>query len=880
MVRTPPTIDALASYTIDQLKSGLVTPVFDGGVLTMAGSGVLDNNFTILAAGGTVDTAGHNLTLSGSVIGAGVLTKTGDGVLTLASGANSFAGLNITGGGVSLGSPDVLGGAPIMLSQSGYILATQDVVMASLVWIDPNQTGAVNTESHRMTLTGPLAGGGVLAKQGSGELVLQGLSDVSGLDIQQGAVLVGAPGSVGAANGVVHIGSGGSFGVMADMTLTQTFVGEGPGATFDTAQFNVVAAGGLSGMIHKTGGGELLLTGSNDQLGLSIGEGSVVVSSPGSAGAAGGTVTMGGGAFAVAGDMTLAQNFVVAGGVFDTRGHDVVLTGAVSGESCFTKVGDGHLNLMADGGAAQGACVLGGQLSFNSQFTGGVQVGAGATVSGGGQIVGDLVSNGVLSPGNSPGRLVVSGDVTQMAGAALLLDIDGPTPGVGAGHYDTLVLTGAGSVFTAGGILKPITRGVTGAATNTYTPAIGDRFEVVTAEGGVAGAFAQLVQPEAGLPENARFDLVYGANNIVLAVTPERFALIAGKLNGQAVGAALDTTRPDPAARPAAGATPVTTRLAGLDLAEIGQALGAAAGETHAVGLDALISTGRNLTSQAQDRLLQAPGAERRVWGQVSGARWDVDGDAYAEGYEADGLTLLVGVDRQVGSGLTLGVAAAYGEATTDGGLMGEAKVFTYRGLAYGGWRQGPTYAHAVAGFGQDQHKIQRRVALGDGIESLNAKAGGQSLFADVEAGRDMDVGGVAVTLAAGLSAERAERDAVSERGGQTALAFDEATREAVEARLGVRLTQTTALGAWRVTPQASAFLTQALGEESARLDARLDGASFETRAAAAGRTGLRLSAGLEARLQDRTRISLDYRLNHNDKAQSHALAATVSITW
>ena len=589
---------------------------------------------------------------------------------------------------------------------------------------------------------------------------------------------------------------------------------------------------------------------------------------------------MGGGAFGVAGDMTLDQNLVAQGGVFDTRGHDVVLTGAVSGESCFTKVGEGHLNLLTAGGNDSGACVLGGQLSFNNQFTGHVQVGAGATVSGGGHIVGDLVSNGVLSPGNSPGRLVVSGDVTQMAGAALLLDIDGPTPGLGAGHHDTLVLTGAGAVFTAGGTLKPITRGVTGAATNTYTPAIGDRFEVVTAEGGVAGAFAQLVQPDAGLPENARFDVVYGTNNIVLAVTPERFALIAGKLNGQAVGAALDTNRPDAAARPVAGSAPVVSRLAGLKLAEIGQTLGAMAGETHAVGLDALISTSRSLTSQTQDRLLQAPGDAQRVWGQASGARWDVDGDANAEGYDADGLTLLIGADHQVGLGFTLGIAAAYGEATTDGGLMGEAKVFTYRGLAYGGWRQGPIYAHAVAGFGQDQHKTQRKVALADGIENLNAKAAGESLFADVEAGRDMVIGGAAVTLAAGLSAERAERDAVSESGGQAALAFDEATREAVEARLGVRLTQTTALGGWRVTPHAAAFLTQVLGEESARLNARLDGASFETRAAAASRTGLRLSAGLEAQVQDRTRISLDYRLNHNDKAQSHALAATVSVTW
>ena len=46
----------------------------------------------------------------------------------------------------------------------------------------------------------------------------------------------------------------------------------------------------------------------------------------------------------------------------------------------------------------------------------------------------------------------------------------------------------------------PVLRGITGAATNTYTPALGTSFVVVQADGGVTGSFASLTQPTSGCP--------------------------------------------------------------------------------------------------------------------------------------------------------------------------------------------------------------------------------------------------------------------------------------------------------------------------------------------------------------------------------------------
>src|SRR3546814_16001331 len=102
-----------------------------------------------------------------------------------------------------------------------------------------------------------------------------------------------------------------------------------------------------------------------------------------------------------------------------------------------------------------------------------------------------------------------------MEGSLLALDIDGLTPGNGAGHYDTLVLTGANSVYTADGTIAPTLRGITGSANNDFTPKIGQTFQAVTAEGGVQGTFDALEQPRAGLATNSRFDVFYTANHVV-----------------------------------------------------------------------------------------------------------------------------------------------------------------------------------------------------------------------------------------------------------------------------------------------------------------------------------------------------------------------------
>lgn len=792
----PPAIDTTAAYSVEQLKSGAVIPVFDGGTLTLGSAGSTDIGLTVLKAGGTVDTAGHDLTLSGAVTGAGLLTKAGAGALTL-TGDNTFAGVNLMGGVLAFTHAGALGagGGTVAISEGAQLRALGDMSVGQTLRIAQGQGGGIDTQGHQIHLTGNVTGGGAIQKLGGGVLTLSGSNTHSLLEIQQGRVVVQNQQALGVEGGLILLQTGAGFSAGSDLTLNQSVV----------------------------------VNGANTQ--------------------------------------------------FDTGFHTISLTGTIAGNNCFTKVGAGHLNLLAAGSNAIGACVEEGRLSFNSVFEGDVWVQAGGEIGGSGQIAGDVMASGLIAPGNSPGRLVIAGSLTQSAGSVLGLDIDGTTPGVGAGHYDTLVLTGAGAVYTAGGAIAPITRGITGAATNSYTPAIGDAFQVVNAEGGVRGAYDALIQPTSGMPANARFEVVYAPRAVILVVTPDRYALLGGHGNGQTLGAALDTVRP--AAHVRTEAATFTRGLAGLSTDQVALALHQGAGEIHAASLDAVLHSQRSVRVPLHGRIAAGFGEGRRLWGRVDVARQEVEADSWALGYDREQTQIALGADRQVNDQVLVGAALGYSETDLDAATMGKATTFSYQGLLYAGWRQGPNYVNGAVSVSRDSYKSARTLALQAGPQTVFVKPQGEAVGLDLEAGRQLGFEAFDVTLVAGLAADKIDRDAASEQGSTlAALHLSAATREAVEGRLGVKVARTSTWGGMTITPQGSAFVLQEFADVEGRSLAVLDGASFTSRAASPGRTSVNLSAGLEARAGANTRLAFSYRYGTSDQSQSHALSATAAILW
>ena len=185
--------------------------------------GSVNNNGFLLTVGG-----GFNTTISGSISGAGGLTKSGVGTLTL-SGSNSYAGTTtLSAGTLAIGNDSAagtgtlsLGVATIQASGGAHTLANTISFAGNAIFSgsdDLTFTGAATlTKSRTLTFnnTGTLAFGGVigqsgankkLTKTGAGTLVLNNANTFSGgLAINAGTVVFGN--NAGAGTGTLTIGN-------------------------------------------------------------------------------------------------------------------------------------------------------------------------------------------------------------------------------------------------------------------------------------------------------------------------------------------------------------------------------------------------------------------------------------------------------------------------------------------------------------------------------------------------------------------------------------------------------------------------------------------------------------------------------------------------
>ncbi|MGZ5162650.1 MAG: autotransporter outer membrane beta-barrel domain-containing protein, partial [Burkholderiales bacterium] len=234
------------------------------------------------------------------------------------------------------------------------------------------------------------------------------------------------------------------------------------------------------------------------------------------------------------------------------------LSGVFSGSGSLTVNGTGVLMLTGNNTYSGGTTVASGTLSISgnsSLGTGSVFVGPGATLMGTGTINGALTVAGTLKPGNSPGYVAVNSTVTMNSGSTYLQDIAGTTQAsvttpVGAsGYYSFLNVTGGQFVIQPNSTLIPRLSGLftpteSGFGSLPYTPVLGDRFRIVTADSGIVGRFSTVTQP-AELTAGTQFIQFYnvaGNNSLDLAVIPASYTttLSAQNTNSRSIASALD----------------------------------------------------------------------------------------------------------------------------------------------------------------------------------------------------------------------------------------------------------------------------------------------------------------------------------------------------
>ncbi|MEI6656729.1 MAG: autotransporter-associated beta strand repeat-containing protein, partial [Verrucomicrobiota bacterium] len=175
----------------DHNLGGTGDVTFGGGTLLFSGGFSSARNLTLNSGGGSLNTDGNAVTITGVISGSAALTKTGSGSLTL-SGTNTYSGATTLSGGVlSIANNANLGaiatGATLNLNGGGSLQATASIALdnsgansRNIVVGSGGGTLETLTSGHTLTVSGIISGTGNLTASGAGTLLLTAENTLNG----------------------------------------------------------------------------------------------------------------------------------------------------------------------------------------------------------------------------------------------------------------------------------------------------------------------------------------------------------------------------------------------------------------------------------------------------------------------------------------------------------------------------------------------------------------------------------------------------------------------------------------------------------------------------------------------------------------------------
>lgn len=670
-----------------------------------------------------------------------------------------------------------------------------------------------------------------------------------------------------------------------------------------------------TGSMIKKGEAELTLAGLNSYSGgTRIDNGTIRITTDENLGAHSGVLTMQGGGIATGVTMAMTRNVVVNksvsidspyggsnfGGTF-TVDSGAVLTlrdNTISGTGDILKNGAGTLDIRS---AVTDARTLtqvdSGLLKINAAgnyVTQQLVVNSGASLGGSGTIVGTVVNNGQLVPGNSIGTLTIVGDLIQGDSGVYGLEVD-------TARSDNLVVTG-----------NIVLDGTVNIITDPTDKLDGQTFTIARAEGSVSGEYDEVTDLSPFLFETLHYD----PNSISVSFTRD-FTAPATTANEAAVGAylngiylpidqgdldnvfyALDNTVTAAAGAKAlqllSGETlgngmtadalqrgqftrALEDRIAGRRFG-IGQNAVTAATTVQATGGAASGLAGAVQAADAPDSRSAFTGVS--TWARVLG------GPAFVRGTGAFDMTsvgVLVGVDKSFGDSL-IGMSLAYGNFNADGNDGSSTSADTYGVSLYGSLQNGQWFADGTLSYNYADYSTERQITFGTLSRTAIGSPSGNDLSASVKAGAHLSFSQIMVEPSLGFDWYRIDRGSFSESSaGSAGLSVRSQTMDLYMPSVGARLATRFEAGAFTITPEIAARYYYNFGDTDAKTQASLIGApagSFEVESAGIGRNIGVLSAGIAAETAQNLRLTGQYELAVSGSSTAHTFSAGFKYTW
>jgi autotransporter-associated beta strand protein len=415
---------------------------------------ITDRTVELGAGGGKISVTNQPLIIQGVISGAGGLTKTGAGNLTINNPNNSYSGgTTITAGSLSgntltnaglnsnFGTGNFTFANGAELEYYGPAVATDRTINLS------NAAGGRIFLAGSLAWNGAISGVGSLTKAGTGTLVLGASNSYGGsTTINQGTLRLAAGERI--PNGsAVTVNSAATFDLNGYSETIGSLAGAGnvtlgsgnltTGGNNGSTTFSGIISG--SGGLTKEGTGTMTLTGSNSYAGNTLIANGKTTLANGDDRLPTSTIVLLGHTTSSGklqlGDATSAQNQKIAGlatSVTGTAnavggGHatnesrltvdntaDYTFSGTLGGPGTgennlgLTKMGTGKLTLTGGNSYSGSTLINGGTLAVNNSSgsatgTGAVTVNSGGTLAGSGRVTGAVAVNngGTLAPGNS-----------------------------------------------------------------------------------------------------------------------------------------------------------------------------------------------------------------------------------------------------------------------------------------------------------------------------------------------------------------------------------------------------------------------------------------------------------------------------------------------